>query len=362
MNITFARSWINQFIALLLILFPIYSDLQARPFSPVPLTPLYTDNELETLWSSLSDIYHPSIEDYQAIQNYLKYGRRPYLDALVDHMIAQGVIHPNPDRSDMFWNRILQKIMLVGPNKESPTFHRLVLGNVPEHDLSRCIILYASFNADTYDGRTPYVDRMWNIVKDLENVGYRGHVLLRSGGYPATEYGGILFAHVPYSFKVLSLIEASLLGYDQVLWLDCSAHPTNNLSEVFTILQQQGTFLLNNNLSLEFDYNFKIIIPDCTLKSAGLTVRELPKIPHIVATIIGVSFKNESAHQFINEWLRLTGMAYPAMTLYPEELLVSIASWRASCRSYPIGKFMSIRSAVPTKPLNSQKPFWFDKS
>ena len=196
-------------------------------------------------------------------------------------------------------------------------------------------------------------------------MGYKGHVLYRLGGYPLIDKGGIRFSHIPYSFKLLSLIEASQLGYENVLWIDTAMHPTNDLEEVFSKIQREGSLLLFNGINLDYDFNFILqpILPIKAIESADLNIDELNQIPHVIATIIGMSFQHQKTHQLIKEWYRLTSLTIPAMTLYPEEFLLSVASWRT--RNKPTGnvwEYFDVRSVIPVKPRNAIKPFWFDKS
>ncbi len=343
-------------------------EVSAIPFALSSLDPLYVDDEVTALWESFSNSYEPSAEDYKKLENYLKYGRRDYLDVMIDFGRARGIISAAEaaDRPNCCWKRLLQRMKFTGPNEELPTFQTFVLGGASPQDKSRCVVLYASFNPDTFDLHTPYSNRVKEIIGDLQTRGFRGHVLVRTGGYPLVSQGGLRLAHVPYSFKILSLIEASLMGYDDVLWLDCSIHPLNDLSAIFSGIRERGALLLHSGMQLDYDYGFSIL-PDEAIQSAGLTVQELYKIPHIIATIIGISFKNEKAHELIAEWLRLTRLVYPAMTLYPEEFLLTVASWRTGWRPRPkdrdhIGHYLEVRSVTPTKPKNSRKPFWMDKS
>jgi len=64
----------------------------------------------------------------------------------------------------------------------------------------------------------------------------------------------------------LSFIEAAQLGYDQVLWIDCSIHPTNDLKQIFDHIASQGIFALRNGVCLDYDNNFGIL-PKETLAS-----------------------------------------------------------------------------------------------
>lgn len=201
-----------------------------------------------------------------------------------------------------------------------------------------------------------------DVIKDLQTEGYKGHLLFRIGGYPLIDCGGLRLAHVPYSFKVLSLIEASILGYENILWLDSTIHPTNDLANVFSTLSEDGIFLLGTSTKFNLDYEYGIL-SDIAITYSSLNAEDLINIEQISAAIIGVSFKNSKGHDLIQEWYRLTTEVYPAMTLYPEQFLLSVATWRTKLKataSFEI--YTHSRSYVPKQPTHDQsKPFWFDK-
>ncbi len=96
--------------------------------------------------------------------------------------------------------------------------------------------------------------------------------------------------------------------------------------------------------------------------ASGLTIDCLTRIPHVIAGSIGVSFSHPKAHALIREWYRLTALVHPAMTLYPEEYLLSVAAWRTNNPPTAwVWDLFNVRSFVPIKPTQSDKPFWFDK-
>ncbi len=330
--------------------------------------PIYVDEELSSLWESLTDIYHPSWEDYKRVEYYLRYGDRPYLDVVFNYRIEKAGDPSIGDegRQHRYWHRMLQGMMLVGPNEELPQLQILALGGASEEDRSKCVVLYASYDADSGDRNSAekrvYDKRLFDIIEDLTANGYCGHVLYRVGGFPLIERGGIRLVHVPYSFKLLSIIEASLLGYENILWLDSSVHPVNNLNKVFYRIAKRGALLLTNGVHLDYEYGLHLY-PVTAVYSAGLALKNLSAIPHIPSCAIGFSFNHPTTHHLIREWYRLSTMVYPAMTLYPEEFILSVAAWRTGVKPIAsIYNYMDFRSKTPRKPRNVSKPFWLDKA
>jgi hypothetical protein len=331
------------------------------------LSPQYQDDELVSLWESLSDIYSPNVEDFKKIQNYLRYGQRPYLDVLVNHLMRSRW-HGDDSREaylQAISSRVQRHINFIDRDEGLPTTHIEYLGGSSPDDKQRCIILYASFNSNLnpFDACS-YTQSLKNVVNELREIGYRGHVLYHLGGYPLLEKGSARFVHIPYAFKLLSFLEAYTLGYQNVLWIDTSIHPTNNLENVFEKIKREGSLLIYNGIHLDYDfYFFPPIIPIIAMRQAGIRVPELAKIPHVVATIIGISFQNQKSLNLLEEWYRLTSLTIPAMTLYPEECLLSISSWKTNNKpNGNVWDYFDVKSAVPIRPIGGKKPFWFDKS
>ncbi len=353
-------------IALAIIhLFP--SAISAFPFVLPKVESQYVDEELATFWSSVKDINNPTGEDFLRFQDYLKHGKRPYLDLLFDPLIACGRFTPEEPKNREYFicNRMLQRMEFLGPDGKPGRLQVHAL-NVRSTDKSRCIIVFSSYNQPPHSkwGKPPkYNDMVPRLLEELNNVGYKGHVLARVGGYPMMEKGGICLAHVPYSFKVLAFIEASQMGYEEVLWIDLSMHPTNDLSAVFDTIRQKGALLLGTGASLELATQQKLpILPSAALKNVRVSVAELGGISHIIAGIIGVSFRDPRTHQLIAEWYRMTAETLPAMTMYPEQFLLTVACWRIFGRETEwIWNYFDPRSTSDYLPGQSTKPFWLDK-
>lgn len=333
----------------------------AWPFAHDDLFSSYKDAELEDLWGSIPDIYHPKYADYLKIEEYLSTAYRPYLDVIINFGIQVGLLpQKNINRHLVWHNRLLQNIHFVSEKKKE-AIQKIINLNTSKEDKSKCIYLYASQNIDSFDQKSLYSQRLMQIIEDLKRVGYKGHIIYRIGGYPAEQFGGLRLAHVPYSFKVLGLIEASLLGYEQVLWLDCSLHPLNNLSKIFEQMKRKGVFLLHNGVNLAYDYEIGIL-PNETVSSWSLNLEDLSSVNHICAGVVGVSFNSKIGHEFINEWYRLTSLVIPAMSLYPEEALISAAAFRTDTMSTGhVGNYLDASShSIDTADIT--KSFLFDKS
>lgn len=271
--------------------------------------------ELERLWSSLSDINHPKLEDYQMIEDWLSH-RPSYQTILPDTVFA----------TPAFRGACLKRLnstlnlKLVGPNGEMPIFEKYSF-NIDENSKDRCILLYSSYNGI-------YPEKARKILHELELSGYSGHVLLRIGGFPNTPNGGLKICHVPYAFKVAFLCEARSLGYKEVLWLDTAIHPLTDLTTVFAEIKQKGYFFtsigsLQDNCPSHF-YT--------AAKSLNILTEFYDQIPHISSSVIGLNMENSQAIQFLEGWLKETKRFYPNITCFPEELSLAVVAWRVKCR------------------------------
>lgn len=272
---------------------------------------IYQDEELVKLWSSVADINHPTLEDYQLIDRYLSTGARPYLNLIRES-----------NQIEMYHQRMksILNFKLVEPENKMPAYEEYAF-NIKENSKRRCIVLYSSSNGI-------YPDKARKLLSEIENCGYSGHVLLRIGGFPNTQFGGLKICHVPYSFKVAFLKEAKLLGFKEILWIDLAIHPLSNFDYVFWQIELNGYFLTYVG---SLQDNFSTHLPDAA-KALHINTDLYPQIPHISTGMIGLNMEHEQARQLLDIWYRETEKVYPCMTWWPEELSLSVAAWRLECK------------------------------
>lgn len=263
----------------------------------------FYDQELEEVWNSVSDINHPTLHDYHLFENYLSTARRSYLDYF------------RSDKNPKF-QRLFDFKFVGEYEDEVPIFEKHVF-NVEDNDMERCILLYCSYNG-------VYPKKVRKLLSEIEESGYRGHVLVRIGGFPNVENGGLKICHVPYSFKIAFFREAQLLGYKNVLWIDSAIHPLTDFSFTFKHIQENGYFFtsvatLKDHAS---SHNPKA--------AEALGIHELlyDQIYHISTSIVGFNMENRLAAQFLDQWYQETERVYPCITLYPEEVTFAVIAWR----------------------------------
>ncbi len=287
----------------------------------------FYDLNLEKLWDSIPDINHPTFDDYKRIELYL-HTQRPYLEVL---------------SADSRYNRILN-FKLLGPNHEMPTFEKYSF-NVREETSKRCILLFGSFNGI-------YYDKVYLVLKELKDCGYSGHVLVRIGGFPNTENGGLKICHVPYAFKVAFLQEAKNLGYKEVLWIDSAMHPLTNLETIFQKIKENGSFFLSAGTLHDMNPLPRLEAS----KALGITPEVYPSIPHLPAGILGFNMEDPLTLRLLEYWHQATEQVIPCISWYPEELSLSILAWSLGCK--PIGQFWEywceenyVKQVIQNRPL-----------
>ena len=198
-----------------------------------------------------------------------------------------------------------------------PIFEKVHLNPRKDTINKRCILLFGSYNGG-------YQKKVRRAIADLDQIGYSGDVLVRIGGFPNLPHGGIKLCFVPYAFKVAFLKEAQLLGYEEVLWLDCSLHPLVNPEKIFSTIKKKGYFYTSVGTLAQNDHTHLLE----AAAELGVTRDLYDTIPHIMTALFGLNMKNPVSIKLLDGWLKATSDVYPCMTCWPEELSVSILSWR----------------------------------
>jgi len=244
----------------------------------------HVDEELLDLWSSVSDVYNPTLDDYKLIESYLKYGKRPYLENLPE--VSWENI---PKYEIKLRTQIMRDFKLLGPNEEMPIFevHHL---NVVEATRDRCILIYGSYN-------DPYPRKAFRILEELKKWGYSGTVMIRIGGFPNMIAEGIKSCPFHGRWKVEFFKEALRMGYRKIVHLDTHATPLNDLSLVFDILEKTGCFYIDCGPWLRINGNFvhfaePLMIPQ----------NEVENVRFIIGCVVGLNFSNPKISRLFQEW------------------------------------------------------------
>lgn len=264
--------------------------------------------EIECLWASISDINHPTLEDYLLLDNHLKTKR--------------GYLHFPQDPSYRFRLSRILGFQLLGSNQEMPYFEDIRVNVTPKTE-HRCVLLFASRSGI-------YPEKAQTLIEEIKNNGYSGHILLQIGGFPNTENEGLKLCHIPYAFKAAFIMQAKHMGYKHILWLDLAIHPLNNLEMFFSEIRKRG-YLFTTVGSLQD--NAPGHLPLAAL-SLGITPEMYPEIPHLASAIIGVNTENERAMNFLDLWLSEIEKVSSCISWFPEELSFSVSAYRLGCKPF----------------------------
>ena len=256
---------------------------QEKPAPPKPPERYPGSHDVDELHAKISNINEPTLEDYVLIENYLREGHRPYFDdchACHLHHKLSGDTHQD-----------IQKIKLLGPNNELPTLEKHCIG-VEEGDQGSCVLIYSSYDPCSI----VRAEKMLSSIKDSD---YKGHVLVRKGGYPNLLKGGLKLCHIPCSWKVNFLDEARDLGYKNVILTDLDLDPIKHLENIFEIIESNGYFFLTS----------KVKTKNCHENHRALK--------QLTSFVLGMNFDRPGMHEVLDEWMMMTEEGTLCMTCAP---------------------------------------------
>ena len=105
-------------------------------------------------------------------------------------------------------------------------------------------------------------------------------------------------SEIPYAFKIYAIQEAIEMGYETILWLDCSAWCIANPEPLFDHIQQHGYYLSTSG------YNCSQTCNDAILDNFGLTRDEALNIPDSASGAVGLFLSSPIAKQFFLDWMQ----------------------------------------------------------
>lgn len=224
------------------------------------------------VFTAVSNLYNPTIEDLQLIQYHLANDERPILKNMGDKEL------------------MTREFKIIGNESEMPEQGNFSV-NSNDDERENCIILYSSFNER-------YPNGIRRLVKILKKSDFKGHVHYRIGGWPNVDEGDLTLVGVPFAFKPCFFKEVQKMGYKKVLWLDASIlpSPTVSLNKIFTMIEKTGYFVQGNMHMIGGFMNEK------AANVFGLTLRKTFKIPSCSAAILGIDFTNPQAASVIEAW------------------------------------------------------------
>jgi hypothetical protein len=264
-----------------------------------------TDGNEKIIYDSIRDITNPTSEDYQKIQEYLKNGKRELLPLLS--------ISANPNEKYYRYDLRAKNFRILPTEKNQTIIHETYTYNTDSNDKERCIICYCSFNGN-------YPKGILRIDKALKKIGYKGHFIVRIGGWPNTEQGDLQLSHVPYAFKPCFFEEAKNLGYKNVLWLDSSIIPLKELTSVFKKIEDTGYFgYISCHKVVDYSTNH-------ILNTFNIDRKMAEKILTVEGGVFGLNLASTEGQVILSEWKKsaINGGFYSAR---PDQNSLSIISY-----------------------------------
>lgn len=269
----------------------------------------YEDPELTELWSSISNIYEPTLADYQLIESYLQNGKRPYLENLPE------TTWDNIGDEVNIRVKIMRDFKLVGPNGEMPIFEKYEI-NVTEETKDRCILVFGSYNS-------PYPQKVSHILQELTEVGYSGTLMIRIGGYPNLSHGGLKSSPFHGRWKIEFFKEARRMGYKKIIHLDTHVHPLCDLNAVFKTMDENGMFIYGTDSWLLVNKNFMDFAP-----YLGVPRERMHEIHFLCGPVMGLNFENAQVLALFDEWEERMEQIDKFYCIGVEEITFMALAWK----------------------------------
>lgn len=240
--------------------------------------------EYNAIYARIKDLKNPSAKELKYIQNYLKHGKREYLDWI-------DTYYPDCRNDGYRIDRRMRNVKIYASGmKIQLSATPFVIGTTSKNK-ERCVICYSSYNLN-------FVTKIKRFPKLLAAANYQGHFLQQIGIWPDVKGGSLKLAHVPYAFKVSMLNEARRLGYKHVLWLDSSFVPQNNLDEIFGQIEKDGYFVTTLPYTLHSHGSEMMRI------SFGLTDKEMRSNHQCAGGLVGINFDHPDRIKLFKAWYK----------------------------------------------------------
>lgn len=272
------------------------------------------------VYSQLSNLTSPTIEDLHKVQNYLTFGKRSIIKYLQDY-------EPNA-----------RNLKIIGNSPEEQPQYGDIAVNCDENDRENCLICYSSFNKN-------YPRGLKRLVEFVKKSDFKGHIIYRLGGWPDIAGGSLSLAHVPYAFKVSFFKEVKAMGFKRAFWLDTAILPVVSLNKIFEMIKDNGYFAMGNS------HYIGPYINSLVLSSFGITQAEADKIPSCSAGIFGIDFTQEIGNVLLNKWYSAAQNKVAFFSPRSDQNALSIILHSLNLSLCPIERLAHNRSSINDKTL-----------
>ncbi|MDB6080933.1 MAG: hypothetical protein JWO53_205 [Chlamydiia bacterium] len=290
----------------------------------------------------ISNWNDPTLVDFNIIENYL----RERQERIGSNLKAHQYILPS--QLDGWISYRIGRTKLI--DDTTPKLVKVNFGNNPD-ERECCIISYAGCS---HGGRN-YENALIVMVKALEKLQFKGHLIYRVGGWPSISKGRLRYADVPYAFKPFMFEEAKDMGYKHILWLDSCCIPIKDLSHIFSQLKRKGYCYYHEGLethkSLEsWDYIRK-----------SLDAPKQEKYINVITQIVGISCVHPSGVTLLDEWIIAACKKLPFLNPTADQLCFSFLINKYNLMKGQLPKSVKCESASPTfeLPKEAKKAYFY---
>lgn len=158
---------------------------------------------------------------------------------------------------------------------------------------------------------------LYSLVESLKEIGYKGAIYYRVGGFPNPTGEEVRFVAVPYSFKIFTMIEAYQRGYKNVLWLDASVYPLQNLDTLFRKIENEGALISWKK------FRKNGLLPKTQEILHNLTGYKPGNFDHVSMQVFGLRMDLPWVQDFIQDYYKMVRLGTPFLSCYPEEHVIS---------------------------------------
>ncbi len=265
-------------------------------------------------------------EDFIHVQNLLrKVDIHPILGSLYAECDPSRVT-PYGD----FWSRSARGLQqeLINPEKNlypKQELFKIGLGG------DGCVVCCAPFSIVGRENGTR-AQLAATIKEALSNTGFNGYFLLRTGGFPNPTGEEIRYAGVPYAFKIFMMVEAYLLGFTNVIWIDSACLPLNDPTPLFDYLNHHEALLHCFPIS----YSYAYILPQTRQSLIELTGTDVlnPNCNYIFTIVFGLKMDSPRVQRLIKNYYTLVEKGYPFFSCFPEEFVLTAIMGKPDFKSW----------------------------
>lgn len=243
-------------------------------------------------------------EDYMTVQELL---RAVDIEPLLEELYVPTIGLSTREDFRRRCTRGLQQVMIDPENGLFPEVHLEKIGK----GSGRCFVCCLGYDRH-------YLSLFQDIPEALQNLGFDGYIYYRLGGFPNPTGKEILYAGVPYSFKIAMMQEAYQLGFNQVVWIDASMLPLRDPTPLFVQLEERGSLIPEY---VNYEYNRARIFPKTRALLKNLTGVDVTKSRHVSSQLFGLMMDRQEP--FLKKYQEYLEMGTPFLSCFPEEFVFS---------------------------------------